>query len=198
MLRNRGLRKVIYGSVIISTTGLVVFKMYNATFSKDMPVEKLKYEEQENPRRISKEIFLQQIEKQTQIHRTDAEMYWDKLDPLVKGVLTLTELNIAARSLYYEFNRAQVDEIISIARKIARNSSLTALQMPESPRQTSIGSMLRSTGERVKQFAEGTREEMQDVAHRAVRRYLARALDIMGDQLKFVLKDPDMPVYLQV
>lgn len=203
-------QKVAYGFIIVSAAGVVVLKICTRTAGDgeaaaaaattsvvDTTTTDIA-EKNDNPRRISKHVFLQQVKKRTDITLDDAKMYWDKLDPLEKGVLTLPELNIAARSLYYEFNRSQVDEIIGIARKVAQDAKTPSmLRLSYSPQET-VGYFLRSTQQRVREFAEGTREEMQDVIHRAVRKCLTRALDIMGDQLKIVLKDPDMPLYLQV
>jgi hypothetical protein len=47
------------------------------------------------------------------------------------------------------------------------------------------------------EIAAGTKGGMQQVMHRAVRKYLERALDVFAERLKQSLKDKDMPQYLQ-
>lgn len=62
----------------------------------------------------------------------------------------------------------------------------------------STSTMIRSTTKRFHSIAKGTKDEVQDVMHRTLRKYLERALDVFADRLKHAIKDPHMPQYLKV
>ena len=187
-------RKVVYGLFAISAAGLLVLKIWQSHGDEEWDT-RLK---EQTKRCVSKADFLAQVKESTSLSSNEAKMYWKRLDPLHKGVLTLAELSVALRSLYYEFNPRHVNALMQLVQDQFQSSPIKAIRLSPSKTRQAIGSYLISTGKRVQEFAAGTRNEMQDSIHRTVRRYLARALDIMAAQLKMALKDDDMPVYLQV
>lgn len=64
--------------------------------------------------------------------------------------------------------------------------------------QSKMGSLLLSTGKRVRDGVVLAKDGMQERVHRIVQRYLSNALDIMAGRLKRTLKDEDMPEALKV
>ncbi|OQR96128.1 hypothetical protein ACHHYP_16938 [Achlya hypogyna] len=58
-------------------------------------------------------------------------------------------------------------------------------------------STLSVVGNKLFEMAVDTKGGMQNAMHRAVRRYLERALDVFAERLKDSIKDKDMPLYLQ-
>ena len=96
------------------------------------------------------------------------------------------------KSVYPDvFPEKQVIKVAKMAATLSQSTTWNGIVETTS-------SMIFSTSKRFQELAKDTSGEMRHVVHRAVQRYLERALDVVADRLKCTLKDPDMPSYLKV
>ncbi|EQC32869.1 hypothetical protein SDRG_09401 [Saprolegnia diclina VS20] len=131
------------------------------------------------------------------IERARINLFWDDLATTLGGdAYALQDLTQHAQGYAQrfpvEFPLATMLKAISIAASHSHNASRTNVLPPMRRRST-----LSLMGNKLFEMAVDTKGGMQNAMHRAVRRYLERALDLFAERLKDSIKDKDMPLYLQ-
>lgn len=169
-------------------------------------------------RPVSTELFFQAMENMPQLspqQRLEMRRFWRNLtnkkqlrrlsigssDSLDAEQEINTELVVRDVQLFaQEYKRVFPDifpekQVLDAAEKAADVADQHSTAWSDIVGSTST--MIVSTGKRLNHIAKDTKDEVQSVMHRTVRKVLERALDIVAARLKQTLKDPDMPSYLK-
>ena len=164
-----------------------------------------------------KQYFLQALTEGEYLSPQEGLAFWESVDVDSSGVLTHAEINTPTTTSPYQNGQYTLSILLDAThcalelQRQAFSSSSLSLEHPHEHDGDGDGAhavavpasdffltaAVTSGLNRVRDFATGKREDMQVILHRAVRRYLARALDLLSDQLKEALKDEDMPQALQ-
>ncbi|OQS03690.1 hypothetical protein THRCLA_03996 [Thraustotheca clavata] len=117
-------------------------------------------------------------------------LFWEELGPVDTFALQEITLHAQAYAQRYpqEFPLATILKALSIAGSHRTIDSTATIRRR---------STLSVVGNKLFDLAADTKGGMQNAMHRAVRKYLERALDIFAERLKDSVKDKDMPMYLQ-
>ncbi|ETV68580.1 hypothetical protein, variant [Aphanomyces astaci] len=139
------------------------------------------------------------------VQRARIKSFWDELSATVSVESAIpVSVAVAQMQLYsqrypQEFPFPQLLHALSVVTR-ANVMTLTSPPSPSPPLPPAAPrrrSTLSLVGNKLFEMAVDTKGGMQDAMHRAVRRYLERALDLFAERLKEAIKDKDMPLYLQ-
>ncbi|RHY38805.1 hypothetical protein DYB30_008298 [Aphanomyces astaci] len=139
------------------------------------------------------------------VQRARIKSFWDELSATVSVESAIpVSVAVAQMQLYsqrypQEFPFPQLLHALSVVTH-ANATTLTSPPSPSPPLPPAAPrrrSTLSLVGNKLFEMAVDTKGGMQDAMHRAVRRYLERALDLFAERLKEAIKDKDMPLYLQ-
>ncbi|RHY29726.1 hypothetical protein DYB32_004896 [Aphanomyces invadans] len=139
------------------------------------------------------------------VQRVRVQSFWDELSSTVSVEAipvpdAVGHMQVYAQRYPHEFPLPQLLHALSVVTNT--NPSMLTSQISSnssnaSPPVVRRRSTLSLVGNKLFEMAVDTKGGMQDAMHRAVRRYLERALDLFAEKLKEAIKDKDMPVYLQ-
>ncbi|ETW06978.1 hypothetical protein H310_03080 [Aphanomyces invadans] len=139
------------------------------------------------------------------VQRVRVQSFWDELSSTVSVEAipvpdAVGHMEVYAQRYPHEFPLPQLLHALSVVTNT--NPSMLTSQISSnssnaSPPVVRRRSTLSLVGNKLFEMAVDTKGGMQDAMHRAVRRYLERALDLFAEKLKEAIKDKDMPVYLQ-
>ncbi|EEY61035.1 uncharacterized protein PITG_01279 [Phytophthora infestans T30-4] len=203
--------RLLYGAVAMSA-GVFVFSFLQER--EEMEDQEIELAE----RPVSTELFFQAMENMPQLspqQRLEMRRFWRNLtnkkqlrrlsigssDSLDAEQEINTELVVRDVQLFaQEYKRVFPDifpekQVLDAAEKAADVADQHSTAWSDIVGSTST--MIVSTGKRLNHIAKDTKDEVQSVMHRTVRKVLERALDIVAARLKQTLKDPDMPSYLK-
>lgn len=203
--------RLLYGAVAMSA-GVLVFSFLQER--EEMEDQEIELAE----RPVSTELFFQAMENMPQLspqQRLEMRRFWRNLtnkkqlrrlsigssDSLDAEQEINTELVVRDVQLFaQEYKRVFPDifpekQVLDAAEKAADVADQHSTAWSDIVGSTST--MIVSTGKRLNHIAKDTKDEVQSVMHRTVRKVLERALDIVAARLKQTLKDPDMPSYLK-
>ncbi|KAF0697056.1 Aste57867_12240 [Aphanomyces stellatus] len=131
------------------------------------------------------------------VQRARVQSFWDEigtthaLDAIPISTAS-AQIHVYAQRYPQEFPLPQMLHAVSVV-----TESTAPSLSPPSPPTVRRRSTLSLVGNKLFEMAVDTKGGMQDAMHRAVRRYLERALDLFAERLKEAIKDKDMPMYLQ-
>ncbi|KAG9403389.1 hypothetical protein AC1031_006035 [Aphanomyces cochlioides] len=129
------------------------------------------------------------------VQRARVQSFWDELSSTIPNdaipvPVAAAQIQVYAQRYPEEFPLPQMTHALSA---VTNGTPAVSVPRPVSRRR----STLSLVGNKLFEMAVDTKGGMQDAMHRAVRRYLERALDLFAERLKEAIKDKDMPEYLQ-